>query len=223
MNKIAVMALACAAPVWAGTAEVAAPAPAPAVNPWSVEIGVGYNFAGRDLIRHSEGEEEAINTLGVDLTGVYALNKSNALTLRFGYSFGDEMDADARTWGVHRETDVHTFALLPGYRYTRAVTEKLSAFAGVNVGMANMSVKDHWRWYEDGEVQGTHDSGWGIAYSAEVGVRYALCPRAELFAAYQFSGNTARVKLQDEWADEPYAKTHRQFYNGVRTGVSIKF
>lgn len=219
MNKIAILALACAAPVMAGTPVVIAPAPAPApaVNPWSVEIGVGYNFAGRDLIKHSVGEEEAINTLGVDLTGVYALNANNALTLRFGYSFGDEVDCEARAWGERLETDVHTFALMPGYRYTHALTDKASAFAGVNVGVANMSVKDHARWM-GGDVQSWHDSAWGFGYSAELGLRYALCPNTEIFAAYQFSGNTARLS-QDKFE----GKNHRQFYNGIRTGVSIKF
>lgn len=221
MNKIAILALACAAPVMAGTPEVIAPAPAPApaVNPWSVEIGAGYNFAGRDLIKHSFGEEEAIDTYGVDLTAVRAINDNNALTLRFGYTFGDEIDAESRAAGDRMKITVHTFSLLPGYRYTHALTEKLSAFCGVNVGLANMSVKAHTRWME-GDVYGGHDSAWGIGYSAEVGLRYALCPRTELFAAYQFSGNTARVKLND---GEDCAKNHRQFYNGVRAGVSIKF
>lgn len=220
MNKIAIIALACAAPVMAGTPVVIAPAPAPApaVNPWSVEIGVGYNFAGRDLIKHSIGEEEAINTLGVDLTGVYAINDNSALTLRFGYSFGDEVDAALRSWGLRREIDVHTFSLMPGYRYTHALTDKASAFCGVNVGVANMSVKDHYRMDEMGAFS-EHDSAWGVGYSAEVGLRYALCPNTEIFAAYQFSGNTARIKLGDVFPE----KNHRQFYNGIRTGVSIKF
>lgn len=219
MNKIAIIALACAAPVMAGTPVVIAPAPAPApaVNPWSVEIGVGYNFAGRDLVKHSVGGEEAINTLGVDLTGVYAINDNSALTIRFGYSFGDEVDSEARSWGERLETDVHTFSLMPGYRYTHALTDKVSAFCGVNVGVANMSVKDHARWM-DGDVQSWHDSAWGFGYSAEAGLRYALCPNTEIFAAYQFSGNTARLS-QDKFE----GKNHRQFYNGIRTGVSIKF
>lgn len=220
MNKIAIIALACAAPVMAGTPVVvapAAPAPAPVVSPWSMEVGIGYNFAGRDLIKHSEGAEEAIDTLGVDLTGVYAINDNNAVTLRFGYSFGDEVNCADRYWGAKHETDVHTFALMPGYRYTHALTEKVSAFAGANVGVANMSVKDHWR--DEMICESEHDSAWGVGYSAEVGLRYALCPCTEVFAAYQFSGNTARIKLGEEYP----AKNHRQFYNGVRAGVSIKF
>lgn len=219
MKKIAIIALACAAPVMAGTPTVAPVAPAPAVNPWSMEVGIGYNFAGRDLIKHSEGAEEAIDTLGVDLTAVRALTDHSALTLRFGYSFGDEADWEARSWNEKVEMDVHTFSLMPGYRYTHAITEKVSAFAGANVGIVNMSVKDHARW-EDGAVGNWHDSAWGVGYSAEVGLRYALCPRTEIFAAYQFSGNTARIRLTD---GEDSSTNHRQFYNGVRTGVSIKF
>lgn len=222
MNKIAIIALACAAPVMAGTPQVvtvAPAAPAPAVSPWSVEIGAGYNFASRDLIKHSEGGEEAIDTYGVDLTAVRAINANNALTLRFGYTFGDEVDSESRAAGDRLEIDVHTFSLMPGYRYTRALSDKVSAFCGVNAGIANMSVKAHTRWKE-GDVYGAHDSAWGIGYSVEAGLRYALCPRTEIFAAYQFSGNTARIKCVDE---DDTAKNHRQFYNGVRTGVSIKF
>lgn len=221
MKKIAILALACAAPVMAGTPVLVttpapAPAPAPVASPWSVEAGISYNFAGRDLYKHDIGESEAINTLGVDLTGVYAIDDNNAFTLRFGYSFGDEASADARNYeGYKNEIDVHTFSLMPGYRYTHALTESLSAFCGANVGVVNMSVKDHTR-DMDGSIT-VHDAAWGVGYSAEVGVRYAICPNTEIFAAYEFSGNTARLQQRKM---EP---NHRQFYNGIRTGVSIKF
>ncbi len=213
MKKLAILAL--CAPAFAGTPEVVvtpAPTPAPAACPCSIEIGVGYNYGCRDLYKHALGGQKDIDTGSVDLTAVHALTPNHALTLRFGYSFGDEVN---KFFGpdTRHETDIHTFTLMPGYRYTHAITDKVSAFAGANVGIANESVKDNARGWWGKETD--HDSDWGLGYSAEVGLRYALCPKSEIFAAYQFSGNTAH----------PFGKgeTHRQFYDGVRAGVSIKF
>ena len=213
MKKLAILAL--CAPAFAGTPEVVvtpAPTPAPAACPCSIEIAGGYNYGCRDLYKHSTGSQKDIDTGSVDLTAVHALNTNHALTLRFGYSFGDEVNKAYQPL-FRQETDVHTFTLMPGYRYTHAITDKVSAFAGANVGIANESVKDNLRGYIGRHSD--HDSAWGLGYSAEVGLRYAICPKSEIFAAYQFSGNTAH----------PFGKgeTHRQFYDGVRAGVSIKF
>ena len=139
MKKLAILAL--CAPAFAGTPEVVvtpAPTPAPAACPCSVEIGVGYNYGCRDLYKSDFGSEKDIDTGSVDLTAVYALNQHHALTLRFGYAFGDEVNKNADYPGIRDETDVHTFSLMPGYRYTHAITEKTSIFAGANVGIANI-------------------------------------------------------------------------------------
>lgn len=227
MKNTAILALVCAAPVLAGTPQVVTTAPvAPVVSPWSVEIGAGYNFAARDLYRHDEGSSQEVDTYGVDLTACYALNEKHSLNLTFGYTYGDKADPEVRSWDTHARSKatVHTFTLMPGYRYTHALTDKVSAYAGVNVGIANLSLKDHF--HDDEGCIPSHDAAWGVAYAAECGLRYALSPRTEVFAAYRFSGNTCRPVLSGgNYADTEVEedKIHRQFYNGVRTGVSIKF
>lgn len=226
--KKSLIALAMVAPVLAGTGKpvylAPAPTPAPlqaaaAPCPLSWEVAAVYNFANTDLLKHSVGEDKDIDTYGADLTAVYALNENNSVNLRFGYTFGDEVNKEAAAWGERQETDVHTFYLMPGYRYTTALTDTVSAFIGANVGVTNMSIKNHWRG-EDYTLT-EHDSAWGFAYSAEVGLRFALCKNSDLFVAYSFNGSSAKPKATKEgWID---FKAKRQTYNGIRAGVTVKF
>ena len=76
--KTALFALAAvvAAPVMAGTTyTVVEP-----VNPYSMELGVGYNFAPRNVL-HVDGVNSSpkVDTMGVDLTGVYTVNENSSL------------------------------------------------------------------------------------------------------------------------------------------------
>lgn len=223
MKKSIVLAMSLVAPAFAGeSAPVAvtpltAPAvaaPAAAVCPLSWELAGVYRNANRDLFAHSGGAEKDIDTYGVDLTSVYGLTDNWALNLRFGYTFGDEVE---KYWGGHYETDIHTFYLMPGVRYTAPICDNWSVYAGANIGIANESVKDHCR--VDDYVGGAHDSDWGFAYSAEVGLRYQVSENTEIFAAYEFFGSTATPNLYDGGVLD----THQQTYSGVRAGVSIKF
>ncbi len=215
MKKSILLALSLVAPSFAGDVPMApAPivtpqAPAPACCPLTFEVAGVYNYAHNDLF--AENYVKDIDTYGADITAVYALSDKHSLNLRLGYTFGDE----AITYGVVRnETDVHTFSLMPGYRYTQPITEKLAAYAGVNVGLVNVSVKD--RWTAPGAVEGAHDSEYGLGYSAEIGLRYEVAENWEVFAAYQLSGSTATPA--PEMRD-----THKQLYSGVRVGAGFKF
>lgn len=210
------------APAFGGTptvVETVAPVitPAPAAAPTcSVEIGVSNNWAARDILK--PGHSGHVDTIGTDITLVHAFNEHHAVDLRFGYAWGhgcahfNSEDSELR----YRS---HTFSLMPGYRFTTALTDKVSAFVGANVGVVNSSLKGAAIVSDIARVKG-HDSDWGFGYSAEVGLRYALCETMDLFVAYQFSGNTARPKLRDEGAVE---SAKRQVYHGVRAGVGIKF
>lgn len=224
MKKSMILALSMAVPVMAGTpAPVAvSPVPAPVVAPaaecpitW--ELAAVYRYANRDLIAHAEGNEKDIDTYGVDLTAVYGIDDNWSANLRFGYTFGDEVNKDVYGWW-RQETDVHTFYLMPGLRYTAPIDDTWSWYAGVNVGMANECVKEKVSVPIDNYAEKTHDSDWGFAVSGELGVRYKMCENTEFFAAYEFFGSTATPKLYDGWVD-----THGQTYHGVRAGVSIKF
>ena len=210
--------IALAAPALAGTKTVVAtvpapaPAPAPIVSPWAVEVGTGYNFASKNLFKGDE-DQKKVNTWGWDLTGVYKLDENNALTLRLGYAYGSrKQDDDARA-------KVNNWSLMPGYRYTYALDDQWSLFAGVNVGVTNM------KWRITGGGEATDKSGWGFGYSAELGVRYAINTNWDVFAAYQFSGSTASPKYT--WTDgntfEHSIEAKSQNYHGVRIGVGYTF
>ena len=198
--------LAAMAPAWAGEpVVVATPAPVAAaasqVCPWSCELGVSYSWASTDIIDGIDGNHA--QTVGVDLTACYSLNENDMLNIRFGYGWGD-----ANNWGGSQH--FHTWTLMPGYRYTCKLDDKWSIYAGVNVGVAAVAYKEHYDGWK------AHCSAWGFAYSAEVGVRYALSPDTELFLGYIFSGNTAEPS-EDDWSCEA------QNNHGIRGGVAVKF
>ncbi|MGN0874886.1 MAG: outer membrane protein [Akkermansia sp.] len=208
-KTLAIIAL--AAPALAGTKPTVAPAPAPAptpapvVSPWAVELGVGCNRAARNVLKDVD-DQKRVHTWSWDVTGVYNLDDNNALTLRLGYAYGNrQQDLDERII-------THTWTLMPGYRYTYALNDQWSLFAGANVGIAN------WSWKDKGY---SHKSGWGWGYSAELGVSYAICPKWNVFAAYQFSGNTANHTAVDEFGDRQRSK--EQNFHGVRLGVGYTF
>ena len=127
-----------------------------------------------------------------------------------------EMDEHMGIWSKAR---VHTFNFMPGYRYTHALTNNLSLYAGVNAGIANAGNKLN-MYIENERLLGVHDSAWGFAYSAELGLGYAVTPTVDVFAAYQFSGNTAKCRLRTEFGD---VTANRQHYHGVRAGVGFRF
>ena len=201
--------LVAAAPVFAGEPViVATPAPveaqvasAPQACPWSYELGVSYAWASTEIIDGMDGDNA--QTVGVDLTACYAVTDTDMFNIRFGYGWGD-----AKNWGVSQH--FHTWTLMPGYRYTCPLDDTWSIYAGVNVGVAAVAYKQH------SEGLKEHCSGWGFAYSAELGVRYALCPDMELFLGYIFSGNTAEPS-KDGWS------CAAQNNHGIRAGVGVKF
>lgn len=208
MKKLALIAL--AAPALAGTPEpvIATPAPAPAAAPCcAVELGAGYNFAARDLGKHSTGSIKEVDTVGIDLTAVHSFAPKHAITFRIGAAQGDEIIPD---FYFRCKEYLRTVSIMPGYRFTQPVGEKTSVFAGVNAGLVNqhVHVKMHNTNYDD--------SAWGFGATGEIGVRYQLCPCSEIFAAYQLSGNTVHNEMLGY-------KAHRQIHNGVRCGVGIKF
>lgn len=208
MKKVIFAAMALGLPVMAGEPVVTvAPAPAPAPScPLTLEVAGVYKSAAKELLHVGPAKE--IDVMGADLTLVKPLCGNSAVTLRFGYNFGDE--AQRLYGGGTEEVDVHSFYLMPGYRYTYAVTEKTALYGAINAGIANNSVKLK---YDDAEWSAKgHDSDWGFIATLELGVRYQLCEKTELFAAYEFTANYAKPDACDE-----------QTYNGVRVGVGFKF
>ncbi len=208
-------------------------------NPWSVELAGGYQFAAREFQKSpmaSNGENiyrsnlsmPKVDLISADVTGVYNLTDKQALTLRFGYAAGDDsINIDGEATSV--KDKVELFSIMPGYRYSIPVyQDKLKAFAGVNAGVAYLKYKSTQSDAPD-EFYNTKvdDSAWGLAYSAEIGLRYDVTENVGVFAAYQFSGNTADVKrpTYNRNPNNPMIdnQTRAQVYNGVRAGLSYAF
>lgn len=206
MKKVIFAAMALGLPVMAGEpAPIVTPAPAPSC-PLTLEVAGVYKSAAKELLSYGPAKE--IDVMGADLTLVKPICGNSAVTLRFGYNFGDE--AQRGVFGGTEEVDVHSFYLMPGYRYTHALTEKTSLYGAVNAGIANTSFK--YKFDDAEEIGKWHDSDWGFIATLELGVRYQLCEKTELFAAYEFTANYAKPDGCDE-----------QTYNGVRVGVGFKF
>ena len=225
MKKTIILAAMLALPTFAGQKVIVNQAPvapvtpvaAPAVaSPWSVEGAFTYNWALSKIWKHSEGmpDPKLKSIMGGDLTGVYALDENQAVTLRFGYTWAGKKVAYN---GAHEKVRMHTFYLMPGYRYTCPIATDWSFFAGVNVGVANASLK--YTYYYDGEGKDSaHKAAWGFAYSIEAGVRYACTENVDVFFAWDFNGNTASCKPSG-WEN----KTKAQINTGFRVGVGVKF
>ena len=219
MKKTIILAAMLALPTFAGQKVIVNQAPvapvAPAVaSPWSIELATTYTWGVPDIFQYVSPCKE-IKSIGADITGVYAIDEHQAVTLRFGYTWGGEKFA----WGGDGDwlkIRIHTFSLMPGYRYTDAITDKLSWFVGANIGIANASYKDS-SYYENARLGTFHKAAWGFAYSAEVGLRYELTESLDVFCAYQYGGNTASPK------DEGVRFAHRQHGHQARVGVGIKF
>ena len=224
MKKAIILAAMLALPTFAGqklvfTNPAPVQAPPPAAS-WGVEIAYTYSWAANDIYKDWVPCKE-IRSNGVDLTGVYNFNTHHAATMRLAYAFGARSWADDEYFDGHEMVScydrvrMHTFSLMPGYRYTLPLCPHSALYAGVNAGVANQSVKDNYHESNYG-VDRNHKSAWGFAYTAEVGLRINLCQDSEFFVAYHFTGNTARTK------NNGYI-THRQTTHGIRTGFGFRF
>ena len=218
MKKTIILAAMLALPTFAGQKVIVNQAPvapvAPAVaSPWSIELAATYTWGVPDIALNNNGHCKEIKSIGADITGVYAIDENNSVNLRFGYTWGGEKWAWGEGW---EKTRIHTFSLMPGYRYTRPICDQLSWFVGANVGIANASYKSS-SYAGDVRLGSGHKSGWGFAYSAEVGLRYELTESLDVFCAYQYGGNTASPK------NGGYRFAHRQHGHTARVGVGIKF
>lgn len=235
MKTAFITALALGTVAFAGekSAPVAiAPAPAAPVHTWAVELGAQYNWGLGKFMKNSVvNKKNHINTVGGDITGVYNLDENQAVTLRFGYTYGsDKFAFSGGSEGCivlpngHIKERLHTFSLMPGYRYTYAINDKWSVYAGANIGVSaeKAYMKETVNLDRRSSISGAaHKSAWGFAYSVEVGAKYAINENWGAFAALSFSGNTAKPNLK--YDGYSVGKVRAQQYLGVRAGVSYSF
>lgn len=223
MKKSLILVPLLGLPVMAG--EPAPIPPAPAACPFSVEIGATYRFAAKELINDAPSKE--IDVYGPEITGVYALTDEHALTLRFGYNNGSEAlrvsEADNAWWKENMH--VHSFYLMPGYRYTANLNETWRVFVGVSAGITNESLKYR---YAYGDITdflniNTHSSDWAIGCMVELGVQYHVTESTYLYAAYEFYASKAEPRFRHPDILDSSFGAKSQVYHSIRAGVGIAF
>lgn len=108
-----------------------------------------------------------------------------------GYNFNDHWNlnlngsvglVDAKVDGVKGEGSIYTAALNVDYHF---LTGKVTPFVSAGVGIFNWDAKENFSGPSAFSVVGT-----GVSYSGAVGVRWEMCPRTFLRAAYRGTGTS---------------------------------
>ena len=192
--------------------------PTPPANPYWLEAAAFYGFAGKNL-NSGVGSVGKVDLVGGDLTIGVDLCPRHALDLRVGYGYGSNSSNEHfGSSTLHSKARVNTFNLMPGYRYTRHLDGNWSMFLGANLGVNNEEIKA--RASLDGIGDKDHNSAWGFAYSAEIGLKYDWSARLYSFAAYQFSGSTAKPSVDIAGLR---AESRKQVYHNMRLGMGWRF
>lgn len=181
------------------------------VSPWGLEASVVSVYATGNFIGNST---KRFNLAGPELTLVYNKNKNHAFTLRGSALYGRHGNAGVDYDGYPRPLAKLDLMLMPGYRYTHSVAPRTSVYGGFNVGVIFTDVNKHHHYIING---GGEESEWGLAASAELGVRYDIDTNWDVFAAYQLSGDTARPTI------DTMGKQRGQMYHGFRVGIGHRF
>ena len=223
MKKSLIIALALAAPVFAGdgksaTGAVADAAPAPAIvapaaapAAFSLEIGTSY-FEMKD----DNGYKLDWN--GLDITGVYHITPNWSVTLRGAYGIGDDYVTYVdEPYVDHYDEDFSDWYIAPGIRYTVGLTESITWYIGANIGHGKSRIESTWQGYMNGAaVPGASDTikestgNWN--YSAETGVQWHCTESVYIYCALQYA---LFKPTSNEWDD--------QKCSGAKIGVGFDF
>ncbi len=206
MKKSIILALALALPAMAGVEtsvpETPVAAPAPTCSAFGVEVGAVYTAALNDVLPGIDG----VNTWGVDVTGVYDLTPNWATTVRVGWATGSDDYPGA-------ELSVENWTITAGLRYSAPITDKLSWYAGGEIGLAYSTYEIE---SNIAKISVDYDD-WGFAYGIEAGLRYNITPCMYVYGAVHYSGNFAEP-------DFGYGiEASEQAGYGVRMGIGGKF
>lgn len=213
MKKTAITLLACAA------LGVAYGQDEQQKSGFGLELNAAYNFALKDISKASdEYPSIKVDTYGLDLTALYRLDENNTFNIRFGWTTGDE-DTDFLydELADSLKTELTNIYIMPGYRYTGKITDGLSFFGGVNVGLAQTKAKLEETFY--GETWSESKSKWGFAWSAEIGLSQQITNTGSVTLALQLQGLHGRPSFNQEFE----GKSEAQLNLGVRLGYSCQF
>lgn len=189
-------------------------------NPFSLEVSAGYNFATKALAEDCP----KINTVGITLTGIYKLDENSSFTVNLSCASGSKKESwlDIDNYGLYTGTDeytIDTYSLTMGYRYTAHLNEKITGFAGANIGIASLRGKNEGS--VNGEPLSISASAVGLAYGLEIGASYAVTPKVNIFLAAQLTGHTAKPDYK--LMGYPIAKGKDALDIGLRAGVHFSF
>lgn len=182
------------------------PSPTAVDGTWTIEASVANVFAMRSLL---DAHSKKLNLAGPELTGVYHLDQHQSITLRGSALFGRR--GNCYDGGGLGKLDV---MLMPGYRYTWGLTPTTDVYVGANLGVMYTDVNKRHSYKLNG---GGSESAYGVAASAEMGVRFAITEDLQLFAALQLSADMAATPTVDD------LEQRNQVYTGVRIGLSYDF
>jgi len=190
----------------------------PCQTEYYLEATPSYGFAAQNQFKGQNGIGK-IDMYGGDITAGIQLCPRSSLNLRMGYGYGS--GSGHETIGgivLDEHTHLNTLYLMPGYRYTWDMTQSLDFFAGINLGVANQSIKG--RVIVASERLSSHKSEWGFQYSAEIGATYDFSECLYGIAALQFQGSTCNPKNK---FDDVTIQSKKQEYYTVRFGLGMKF
>ena len=170
------------------------------------EAAVNYNIGITNICKYKQSP--SINTLGLDVTGLYNLKENHYITCRLSYAHGNDSDFVLNQW-----------AIMPGYRYEYRINEQCTAFAGAFLGLGYSTLD--YAGIDEQKRRGLNrkDEMLNVQYSLEAGARYTVAPDIELLGAITFNGGTSPILgiSYDEGGSEEQASV------GARIGVGFKF
>lgn len=230
MKKTLIMALALAAPVFAGdgkgvtipvvkadsiptTEAIVAPVAAPAA--FSLEIGPSY-------FKMKNDDDVKSDWKGLDVTGIYHITPNWSVNLRCAYGTGSESftetdEEDGNIYADHYKEDFDDWFIAPGLRYSVGLTDSITWYIGANIGYGKCSVESSWQEFMNGEpIPGESETfkestkSW--VYSAETGVQWHCTESLYIYGAVQYS---VIKPTSNEWYDQKGL--------GARLGVGFDF
>lgn len=230
MKKTLIMALALAAPVFAGdgkgvtipvvkadsiptTEAIVAPVAAPAA--FSLEIGPSYFEWENDMNVKTDWE-------AIDLTAIYHITPNWSANLRFACgvtsnSYVVDEYVDENHNADHYDEDSTDWFIAPGIRYSVGLTDSITWYIGANIGYGKSKVEETWQEYHmgapiPGETEKYEESTKAWFYSAETGVQWHCTESLYIYGAVQYS---IFKPSSSDWCE--------QKGTGVRIGLGIDF
>ena len=193
---------------------------------FGLEVNAAYNFALKDIRKAEEGVPAfKVDTYGVDLTALYAINEHHAVNIRFGYAMGEEehaIDLGSDYYLINAKGEVRNIYIMPGYRLTTPLNDSLYFFGGVNVGLAQTKVKEEISFA--GVSESETKSKWGFAWSAEVGLSQKVSQTGAVTLSVQLLQLLGRPDFGADYGDGYESdKVENQLSLGVRLGYSCQF